>query len=404
VLVALLAPPLTAYGWASYHEQAGRKALADGDFAGAEKHFECSLRLWLWSADLRLQAARAARMAGAYDRARDYLRASHIYGGAEDVLAIEHRLIRAQQGDLEEVESALLTDVWNDHPESVTILEVLVPLYVKNYRLGPAGQCIERWLAREPDRVEPWLYRARVCEYLHQDEEALESYRRVVEIQPDNDEARFVVAGLLIARNRTDEALEQFEWLRSRLGENPRVLVGMACCRRASSHPDEARALLDQALAQAPANPTALAERARLAAESESPAEAEKWFRKAVEAQPRDRDANYGLYQALQRLGKREEAAAVRTRLDRIDADLDELKHLTGEIAERPHDPEPRYKAGQVFLRSGQETEALRWLASALQEDPGHAPTHRLLADYYERKGDTERAATHRRLAAVPGS
>jgi hypothetical protein len=38
-------------------------------------------------------------------------------------------------------------------------------------------------------------------------------------------------------------------------------------------------------------------------------------------------------------------------------------------------------------------------LLSVLEIDPSHAPTHRLLFEYYESQGKSERAAFHRKLA-----
>jgi Tfp pilus assembly protein PilF len=45
----------------------------------------------------------------------------------------------------------------------------------------------------------------------------------------------------------------------------------------------------------------------------------------------------------------------------------------------------------------GQERQALHWLNQALQLDPDHQPTHRALAEYFEKAGDAEEAAAHRR-------
>jgi Tfp pilus assembly protein PilF len=55
-----------------------------------------------------------------------------------------------------------------------------------------------------------------------------------------------------------------------------------------------------------------------------------------------------------------------------------------------------------IFLKNGQDKEGLRWLASALQEDPAHRPTCQALADYYSRQGDAEAAERFRRLAQQP--
>jgi Flp pilus assembly protein TadD len=68
-------------------------------------------------------------------------------------------------------------------------------------------------------------------------------------------------------------------------------------------------------------------------------------------------------------------------------------------IARNPHDPNLRCEAGLVLLRNGLEDEALRWLESALAEDPLHQATHQALADHYERAGNLEKAIEHRRVA-----
>src|SRR5207253_2043882 len=45
---------------------------------------------------------------------------------------------------------------------------------------------------------------------------------------------------------------------------------------------------------------------------------------------------------------------------------------------------------------------ALRWLRSALQEDPRYAPAHEALADYYLATGNRGLAARHRALGESP--
>jgi Tfp pilus assembly protein PilF len=59
------------------------------------------------------------------------------------------------------------------------------------------------------------------------------------------------------------------------------------------------------------------------------------------------------------------------------------------------------YELGMIGLRVGAVEAGLRWLHRALKEDPTHAPTHKALMEYYERKCDFSRAAEHRRKAAI---
>jgi Tfp pilus assembly protein PilF len=68
-------------------------------------------------------------------------------------------------------------------------------------------------------------------------------------------------------------------------------------------------------------------------------------------------------------------------------------------VLKSPRDPALRVEAAAIFLRSGEEQEGLRWLDMALHLDGGYRPAHQALADYFERHGQPERAAHHRRLA-----
>jgi predicted Zn-dependent protease len=160
--------------------------------------------------------------------------------------------------------------------------------------------------------------------------------------------------------------------------------------------PLEAGRLLDALLEKSPDDVGALAERGRIYLEMRQPAEAERWLRMAAGRTPYDRDITYALYLCLQQSGKSKEAEVYQAKLQEIEAQLGRLRQVTRQIMETPHDPALRHEAGVIFLRSGQTKEGLRWLYSALQEEPRHRPTHQVLADYYESIGDKGQAAWHR--------
>src|SRR5262249_43872416 len=94
----------------------------------------------------------------------------------------------------------------------------------------------------------------------------------------------------------------------------------------------------------------------------------------------------------------------VLVRLKRVDTDLARIANLNRAIARAPHDPALRCEAGRILLRNGLEAEGLRWLESALAENPRDAPTHQAPADHYERIGSAERAAQHRQRALGRGT
>ena len=80
------------------------------------------------------------------------------------------------------------------------------------------------------------------------------------------------------------------------------------------------------------------------------------------------------------------------------------ITNLKVKAADYPHDPEPRREIGVLYLGLGEDDQGLRWLSSALEEDPRHGPTHAALADYFERVGKKDEAASHRRLADHSGA
>jgi Tfp pilus assembly protein PilF len=393
LLLVLLGTGFGCHAWAQMHYRAAHRALARQQLAEAQLHLSQSLKVWFWQADTYLLAARTARRAGDFDQAKTYLRRCRAWGGPDEALDLEYKLLRVQQGDLVEVQRSLVSLVSQGHRDTPLIAEVLTPVFLQNYQLENAFACVRRWLEHEPERVEAWRYHAKLCEYMQNGTEALRSYQRVVELDPENDEPRLLLAGQLIHAHQPQQALEQFEYLRPRLGDTPQVLGGMACCQRELNHPDEARQLLERVLAAEPNNVLALGERGRLALQFESAAAAETWLRRALAGSPAEREILYSLLQCLKQLGKEAEAEQVRARLEKLDRDLARLDEVTRQIGSTPHDPDLRCEAGQILLQNGQETEGLRWLASALQEDPSHAATHKALAEYQERAGTRQKTA-----------
>jgi tetratricopeptide (TPR) repeat protein len=390
--------------WAYWHYRSAQKALGVRDFAGAHEHFVQCLKVWSSSTDVHLKAARAARKAGDFEETERLLRHCIDLGGDADAIYLEQLLVQVQRGRLADAEPQLVSRVADNHPNSVAILEVLTLAYIQTYQLGSAQTCVKRWLELEPDRPEAWLLQAYLFDRSQNSTEALASYRRAVELDPDNDEARLQLAGQQAHSGDLLAALAQFEALRQKQGDTPAVLKGLAFCRRTMNQPEEARQLLEAVLKENPRDWRALAERGRLAMDQESAEEAEKWLRQAAAIAPHESDIKYSLCQCLRRLGKTQEAAEILARVERVDKDLAHMADLSREIAQKPHDPALRCEAGLLLLRNGLESEGLRWLESALIEDPLHGLTHQALADYYTRTGKSEEAEQHRRLAKGGGS
>lgn len=397
-LILVCGSLLAWYFWPDPHLAAAEEANARHDYETAYTHLQECLRRHPRDAHILFLAARTARRAGRYEQAEKHLRACQRLQGETKAIILERALMRAQRGDAE-VESYLQKQVAAGGPDVLLIWEVLIQFYLDSYQLFKARDCLDLYLERRPDDVPALLGRGYIWERLFHYPEALRDYRRAVQIEPDNERVRLRLAETLAITGPPEEAAEQFEWLRQRRPDNLSIQLGLARCRRQMGRTEEARQLLDALATEHPQHPGVLTERGRLALEAGDTQRAADWLRQAVTLAPTDREALYNLSRCLQQMGRDAEARDYQARFQRADADLKRLSQLTKEVLRQPHDPCLRCEAGILFLRNGEEQEGVRWLNLALREDPHFGPAHQALADYYQRSGQPELAARHRRLA-----
>ena len=74
------------------------------------------------------------------------------------------------------------------------------------------------------------LYRGWVYGSLSQLNAALADYRRAAAADDEHGEARLRLAETLLQSRKPEEAVDHFEFVRSRQPDNPAVLVGLALC------------------------------------------------------------------------------------------------------------------------------------------------------------------------------
>ncbi len=225
---------------------------------------------------------------------------------------------------------------------------------------------VAAWLVREPDNTLALLYRGKLLELHHRPADAVDDYRRAVEVDPEFDEARQRLATALIDLQQAGEAQPHLEHLRRRLPHNPAVLVELARCRAQLGESAEALALLDEALTVAPEYLPALEERALLTMRSGQTQEAERRLREVTRLAPASYQSQYQLYLCLQQNGKLEEARTVHARAKEIEADnrrFDEL--IRTRVQRAPHDPDLHYELAMIYMRRNLPKDGLRWLESA---------------------------------------
>ncbi len=356
----------------------------------------------------QLQAARAARRAGNWAEAERRLKECERLHGPAEAVALERKLLAAQRGDVAGVEKDLVDAVEKNHPDAVLILEALAQGYHEACRPRAEYAVLREWLERKPGDAQVLYRLGRARDRLalqaganwadRGSREATDYYRRAVEADPKQDDARLRLAEGLLEDNQPNEALEHFRRLRQRRPKDPAPLLGLARCEILLGRTEEGTKLLDQLLSDHPRDARVLRERGKVALQEGQAEKAEKWLRQAAAPAPADPYTAYVLCNCLQLAGKREEAAATLALFKNLQEGQKRLNKSLAAAGESPRDPAPRAEAGAILLKMGEEEEGLRWLRSALRADPKHRPTHRALADYYQRKGDEERAEKHRKL------
>ncbi len=349
-----------------------------------------------------LLAGRTARRLGRGADAEKFLERCQQLGGVTAATELEWDLLRVQQGKLEGIDARLRMTVGPDHPAALMVLEALARGYLKRERLQDAFQACELWLDREPEHPRPAQWRGWILERLNQLDKALLDYQRAVKHAPDDPEARLALGNLLVKMRKPAEAAEHFEHILQRSQGNHEALLGLAACRIGGGQPAQAIPLLDRVLAEQPESSVGLMLRGRAALEQGAFAEAEPWLRRAAAADPSAAEALHGLVQCLRAQDKQAEADQWSARVDQLLADLRRLDELIRAIGRQPTDARPRHEAGVIALRIGRPQEGLGWLEDALRAQGDHRPSHAVLADYYQKKGEQARAEFHRRLAENP--
>jgi tetratricopeptide (TPR) repeat protein len=284
--------------------------------------------------------------------------------------------------------------IQNGDPNTVQILEALTKGYLRVYRFSEADSCLKQWLEHDPDSSEAYFLLGWSLQQRGVKEATIENFTRSVSLDPNNRVARYQLALSLIESAQPEEAIKHIEILVRKEPNNLDLLVNLAQCQHALGLVDEARRNLEKVLAVKPLHAAALAERGLLANNTESPATAEEFLKKAIEIDPNNGQANFAYHACLEKQGKLSEAEVQLQRIHLIDRDLRELQDLLShQIPNRPDNPTAHYQAGVILLRVGNDQEAERMLYQALKLAPNYRPAQSALLEHFKKKGKFNQVA-----------
>jgi tetratricopeptide (TPR) repeat protein len=399
--VAVLAAAAVALaGIFQYHLRAARAELDRGHNAGALHHLEWCRWVRPGGRDVLILSARVARRFGSWDEADELLTRYWERYGDEEPLVFERLLHRAARGDLEGAAATLRPRIDRGGPEARLAREALVAGLSHRFRLADARAVVDAWIAADPDDALASLLSGKLYEQQLAEEEAVQAYRRAIELDPEQHDARLRLASLLVGRRRGEEAEAVLGPLLAALPDHPEAQVLRVRTLALLGRTSEARAALEACLRAHPEYPPALFERGNSAlSDGDGPA-AERDLARAAALDPGNIQIRNQYALALARNGKSADAAKQHAAVKQLQEDAERMTFLIGgPLQARPNDPALHHEIGTIALRSGLVPDAIRWFTSALQVDPNYLPTHRALAGLYQQLDNPVLAARHRAMA-----
>jgi predicted Zn-dependent protease len=300
----------------------------------------------------------------------------------------------ARAGEFARAEPLLKQALERD-PDDAEVAEALARGYLAAHD-PQVTVYLSRWVRLRPDDPEPLRLRMEFARKHTQREEAYADGRRLLDFEPDNQQLRRTVMNLAFSVGRFEEAeLLCRECLLRQPGDTV-LPVTLAEIRRARGDLPGAAAVLDSLLNDHPKLAPAMLVRATIYEESGEPGKAVPLLREVKVSDPRRRaTAAYRLSIALERAGRPDEAREALAELRRLQ-DVDTFAEA---IRTQPDNLDLRVRLAESLLTDGFTQDGLSLLGAVLARDPRFRPAHRALMAHYEKQGQPDRAAEHRRLA-----
>lgn len=389
-----------AYGW--HHLTAGKRELARDHCRQALDHFQSALAVWPEDSGTLFLAARAARRVGDYDAADFYLSKCQRSPSLGEQAEFERVLLRACKGEIDAVGGLCAAMLQQGHPETPLILEALAQGEMTLLRFADAAHHLDEWLKMAPDHPQALFLKGRLQVQASNSQEALALLQRAVELDPERDDIRLLLAGQHLDLGQAQEGVPHLEEVCRRQPHNAVAKARLAQGLVLLSREDEAIRLLDEVLRERPDLTLALLERGKLHFRAGELDKAEARLRQACNRDPGNKAGHYQLLLCLKQQGNDKEVRVVQKRLDQIELDVTRIREIvTDLLPKRRYDPDLQAELGELFLRAGAMTEGVHWLTRALEANPRHPVAHRELAKHYQSLGQFGQAQHHRALGGL---
>lgn len=296
-----------------------------------------------------------------------------------DLLAVRG-LALAGLGDVENSRQALEQSLALK-PNQPMVDKVLAAICFSRSEPVKGIEYLEKAAKLDPGDYRPWYAIGEAFVRLGQTDEAAKAFNYALERRRDHLESRIGLMSVLVVTRPPEESARLLADLLRDRPDDPKVQLLAAWHARAEGRADQALEHVERAVALEPDMLEAISLRAQLyhATGKSGPALAD--VERVVERDPNNLQALNLLAQLQAAMGKPKESQATLARHRKALEHSEQIRKLTVQIGERPRDPEPRWKLGQVAAASGLRHLAAQSYQAALAIDPNCLPARQGLAD-----------------------
>jgi len=290
----------------------------------------------------------------------------------------------------------LLKDVHARRPDDVEILDCLARGYLKSGRSDEAEPYLTRLIALRPNEPEFLLLRRDLYQSQKRREEAYADATRLLELTPGDQDLVSQLMRQAMELGDFPTAEKHCSTLLASKPSDADLRAIMAQIKRGRGDNDGAARILDELIKENSSNYRALQARGILFDELGQSEQAIPLLRRVFDNdKTRRRTCGYQLALALRKTGQTAEADKIMVEVRR----LQDVELFSEAIKSQPDNLELKVRLAESLLQDGHFADGVSLLEFLLKESPLYSPAHAALATHYEKQGQAELAAKHRRLA-----
>jgi Tfp pilus assembly protein PilF len=344
-----------------------------------------------------------AWLALAFDQPADAIKAieqAKKLGFDPDLIARLVAICQSRAGRINEAEPILERAFHQESEPRLEVAKEMAKIYLTSFRLVQAGNAVERSRLLAPEDPQPYLWSNEI-ESRGSAEPAIliQNYRAALARDPNLDKARLALAEQLSKARHFDDAEHEYRIYLKRNPKDAAALVGFGRTFFQRGDVATSTQYFEAALEVDPRQPDALKELGQMDLQQGQFQKARDRLKLVTEMQPFAYDVRYSFAQALRLAGDESRSRIETANAVRLRKEQDHILKLRTSLRGNPNNPAVRFEVAKWMIENGHVQEGLDWTSEILRAEPRHGPTHRLLADYYQKEGNTGQANYHRLLA-----